>query len=296
MKAMKRKILNIGNMTGIYALLIIFAFVYIYPLTYAALQSFMAAEDIFNPMVHYVPENFTFDNYLVLINRMNFFGSIAYSMFLSGTTGLISALSCGLMGFALSRFEFKLKKLYIGLLIACLIIPPQVLMIPTFLGYSNLGLIGSEISFFLPALLGQGIKAPIFILICYSYFNTIPKSLDEAAQIDGCSPLATFFRMLLPLAMPALVLVFIFSMVWYWNETYLTTLYIGDSANTLNSNIALVLSTMENEALRDPMMARVNLPVKMASVIISIIPLVVFYLFMQKQFVEGIDRTGITGE
>ena len=172
MKAIKRRLINIGSITGIYALLVIFGFVYIYPLTYAALQSFMSTEDIFNPMVHFVPDNFTFDNFRVLLDRMNFTGSVTYSFYLAGATGLISALACGLMGFALSRFDFKMKKVYLGLIVACFIIPAQVLMIPTFLGYSRLGLIGSELSFFLPAALGQGIKSPIFILICYSYFNT----------------------------------------------------------------------------------------------------------------------------
>ena len=296
MKSVKRKALAHIRMAVIYTLLLILGFVYLYPICYALLQSFMSPEDIHNPMVHFVPSLFTLDNYRLLLDRMGYFASIGYSSYLSAASSLISALACGLMGYALSRFDFKLKKLYLALILTCFIIPPQVLMIPTYLGYSQLGLLGSEAAFFLPAALGQGLKSPIFILIFYSFFNTIPKSLDEAGKIDGCSPLHVFIRILAPLTIPAFTLVFIFSTVWYWNETYLTSLYIGDSVRTLPNSIALVLSSLEEEAMRDPMMARINLPIRMASVILAIIPLIVFYLILQRQFVESIDRTGITGE
>ncbi len=279
-----------------YLLLAIFGFVFAYPLVYIVLKSFMPRDDLFNPMVAMVPSVFTLENYNLLFGKFRYIESLGYTFFLAGVSSALQTLSCGLMGFGLSRYRFKLKPVYMALVVVAFIIPAQVLMIPTYMQYSRLKILGSPIAFFLPALLGQGLNSPIFILIFYSFFNTIPKSLDEAAQIDGASPARVFFGILLPLSLPAVQLTFIFSLVWYWNETYLTTLYIGSSAKTILNQISLVLSTLENDAVRDPSEALINVPIRMAATFLTIAPLLALYGVMQKQFVESIDKSGITGE
>ena len=290
-KEIKGRLFNLIS----YALLLIFGFVFIYPIVYMILKSFMPQGDIFNPYVHLIPSRFVLDNYKLLFKKMNFFEGIGQSILLTFTSAALQVISCGLMGYGLSRFDFKLKKLYIALVIISFVIPSQVLMIPTYLGYSELGLIGSKLSFFLPAAFGQGLKSSIFILIFYNFFNTIPRVLDEAAQIDGASSLQIFLRIAIPLSIPAVILTMIFSVVWYWNESYLTTLYIGE-AKTLPIQMASVLSTMENMANKDPNAAMVNIPFKMAANFVTIVPLLIFYSILQKQFVESVDKSGITGE
>lgn len=290
-KEIKGRLFNLIS----YALLLIFGFVFIYPIVYMILKSFMPQGDIFNPYVHLIPSRFVLDNYKLLFKKMNFFEGIGQSILLTFTSAALQVVSCGLMGYGLSRFDFKLKKLYIALVIISFVIPSQVLMIPTYLGYSELGLIGSKLSFFLPAAFGQGLKSSIFILIFYNFFNTIPRVLDEAAQIDGASSLQIFLRIAIPLSIPAVILTMIFSVVWYWNESYLTTLYIGE-AKTLPIQMASVLSTMENMANKDPNAAMVNIPFKMAANFVTIVPLLIFYSILQKQFVESVDKSGITGE
>ena len=290
-KEIKGRLFNLIS----YALLLIFGFVFIYPIVYMILKSFMPKGDIFNPYVHLIPSRFVLDNYKLLFEKMNFFEGIGQSILLTFTSAALQVVSCGLMGYGLSRFDFKLKKLYIALVIISFVIPSQVLMIPTYLGYSELGLIGSKLSFFLPAAFGQGLKSSIFILIFYNFFNTIPRVLDEAAQIDGASSLQIFLRIAIPLSIPAVILTMIFSVVWYWNESYLTTLYIGE-AKTLPIQMASVLSTMENMANKDPNAAMVNIPFKMAANFVTIVPLLIFYSILQKQFVESVDKSGITGE
>jgi len=278
-----------------YALLLIFGFVFIYPIVYMILRSFMGQGDIFNPFVHLVPTKPVLDNYKLLFGKMNFLKAIAQSIYLSFTSSALQVISCGLTGYGLSRFDFRLKKVYIALIIVSFVIPSQVLMIPTYLGLNELGLIGSRLSFFLPAVLGQGLKSSIFILIFYNFFNTIPRVLDEAAQIDGASAWIIFRKIAIPLSVPAVVLTMIFSIVWYWNESYLTTLYIND-AGTLPIQMSSVLSTLQNMANKDPNAMQVNIPVKMAANVLTIIPLLIFYTVLQRQFIESVDRTGITGE
>lgn len=306
---MKKKVLNVSvswnwfkkhgkgfiRMVSIYALLLIFGFVFIYPLFFMLLRSFMPMMDLFNPYVYLIPSRFTLDHYLQIFSKINLLDALSNSIFLSFVSAFFQAVSCGLMGYGLSRFEFRLKKVYMALAVATFIIPGQVLMIPTYLGYSQLGIIGSPLSFFLPAAMGQGIKSAIFILIFYNFFGTIPKSLDEAAQIDGASFLKIFYKVAVPLSIPAVILTMIFSIVWYWNESYLITLYI-EKARTLPLQMATVLSTMENLANRDPNVAQMNVNIKMAASVITIIPLLIFYGFFQRQFVESVDKSGITGE
>ena len=284
------------SMVCIYALLLIFGFVFIYPIVFVLLKSFMPPEDVFNPVVNMVPSRLTWQNYQLVLSRIRFFSSLGFSAYLAGVSSALSALTCGLMGYALSRYRFKLKGLFVALILLAFIIPPQVLMIPTYLNYSNWGILGSPLALFIPALLGQGFQSSIFILIFYSYFNTIPSSLDEASAIDGCSPLQTFRRIILPLSLPIVTLVFIFSVVWYWNETFLTGLYMGEAARTYLNQIHMLLGMWAREAVDNPMAAYINITAMMAGAALMILPLFVFYLVLQRQFVESVDKSGITGE
>ena len=292
----KNKWNKILSNIGIYGLLIIFGFVFIYPLVYMILTSLTPTEDVFNPLVNIVPSRITFQNYAELLSRMDVWSSLGYSFFLTGVSSLLSTLACGLMGYGLSRFNFKMKKFYLALVLIVFIIPTQVLVIPTFLTFAELNLLGSPLAFFIPAGLGQGFQSSIFILIFYSFFNTIPSALDEAAAIDGCSPWKTFIKIILPLSLPILTLVFIFSMVWYWNETYLMTLYLGDSSGTFINQVSVALARLSVDASQNPMGQQINLPIMMAAACLIIAPLLISYLFLQRQFVESVDKTGLTGE
>lgn len=279
----------------VYVLLLIFGFIFIYPLIYMILMSLRPSEDMFNPYVYLVPSRFVLDNYRLLFEKIDMVNALGNSIYLSVVSSLLQVVSCGMMGYGLSRFNFKMKNVYLVLVIVAFIIPAQVLMIPTYLGYSEIGIIGSPLAFFVPAGLGQGLNSSIFVLIFYSFFNTIPKALDEAAQIDGASAFTIFYRIALPLATPAIVLTLIFSIVWYWNESYLTTLYI-DEIKTLPMQMVSVLSSLENLANKDPNAAQMNIPIRMAASFITILPLLLFYGVLQRQFVESVDRSGITGE
>ncbi len=137
-------------------------------------------------------------------------------------------------------------------------------------------------------------------MIFYQFFNTIPKVLDEAARVDGAGPIRVFLRVTLPLAVPAVVVVFLFSFVWYWNETYLTGIYI-ENAQTIPLQLSrFAASFREQFGNVDPnaedFTDRLNEAIYMAGTLISILPLLVLYFGLQKWFVESVDRSGITGE
>jgi multiple sugar transport system permease protein len=185
-----------------------------------------------------------------------------------------------------------------GLILATFIIPAQNTVIPQMLTYKDMGLLGDIRSLIYPALLGQGFKSAIFILIFYQTFASLPKVLEEAARLDGASDLKIFLQIALPAAVPAFIVSIIFSVVWYWNETYLTVIFLEGGIQTLPMQLSKFVQAYEN--LYPPgtvnIFDRLNEAVKLAGTFLNILPLLVMYFILQKWFVESVDRAGITGE
>jgi multiple sugar transport system permease protein len=146
----------------------------------------------------------------------------------------------------------------------------------------------------LPATFGQGLSSAIFILIFYQFFRMQPTALDESAEIDGANPYQIFFKIGVPLALPAYLTSFLFSFVWYWNETYISSLFLGKELYTLQLQLFNFQSQF-NLATGLSQQA-VNEAIKYSATILIILPVLIVYIIMQKWFVEGIDRTGVTGE
>jgi len=161
--------------------------------------------------------------------------------------------------------------------------------------FRNLGIMSSESSMVLPAIFGQGVNAAIYILIFYQFFKTIPGVLMESAEIDGASPIKVFYKIALPLAIPSFLIVFLFSFVWYWNETFITGLYVGDQV-TLPLKLQAFRASYESLFPPGSFGSELNEAIMLAGNMITILPLLLLYFFAQRFFTESIDRTGITGE
>lgn len=266
-------------------------------------KSFMPLNDLLDTSINWLPSKFYLDNYRQALKSMNYAKALKDSIIIAGVPTLINVIVCAFVGYGFARYEFKGKKLMLGLLIFSFIIPPQATMMPTYVFYNDLGLLNSLKAFIIPALLGQGLKAQIFILIYYQFFRQVPQALIEAAKIDGAGHFKSFFRIAIPSAGPAILVVFLFSIVWYWNESYLTQLYVVGAFAKSSSWTSLIVSlkTFEtsyntSRAAAGSSMVDINESIKMAGTMLSILPLLIMYLVFQRQFVESVDRTGITGE
>ena len=292
-----------GKLAVIYGLLICIGFVYLYPLLYMIAKSLMQRADLLDSSVDWIPSTLYVNNYVDAFTSMDFVRTLWQSVVVAGLPTLLNMVMCAVIGYGFARYEFPLKKVMLGILIFSFIIPPQITMMPNYLLYNDLHILDSIKAFLLPAFLGQGIKAQLYILIFFQFFRQIPQALIEAAKIDGCGHFKTFFKIAVPSATPAILVVFLFSLVWYWNESYLTQLYVcgvlGDSYwNTLmvalkgfNDSYSQAGGSVTGEA-----MGSLNEGIKMAATMLSILPVLLLYFVLQKQFVESVDRTGITGE
>lgn len=288
----------------IYFVLICISFVYLEPIFRMVSMTFMSSTDVIDPSVDWLPKSPSLNNLMaaqtVLDLKKTLFNSIWFSALLATGQTLVSALT----GFALSRYQFKFKNVWFIMILLAFIIPVPLLMIPrlmifisaqNFLGFN---LIGTPIPQILMALLGQGVNSTILVLIFYNFFNLIPFSLDEAAMIDGAGPFQVFLKIAMKLSVSTVLVVFLFSFVWNWNETYITGTLVRNSIELLPAKLNIFDSAFKTYAAsgRGNAEFKINEAYKMSATLISITPLLILYAFVQKQFIQGIENTGITGE
>ena len=295
----------------VYVILGVMSFAFLYPFIYMLLKSLQSPEDVLNPAVGLLPTKIYGENMSRAFKVLALFpyrnkagdlqmGSLLTSIIYSGVPTILQVISCAFVGYGLAKFKFPGKKIVFALVVLTFIIPAQVLMGPTFILYRKLGLLGSMLTFAAPAALGQGLKSTIFIMLYFQFFNMLPRELDEAAEIDGASKLKVFFKVAVPLTVPMFVVAFIFSFVWYWNETYLTQLYM-DGVNTIPIQLQNFEATFKDmfpagNSGSSSIQNNINDAIFMAGTLISLVPLLLMYFVLQKQFVEGIDKAGLTGQ
>ena len=279
----------------IYLLLISFSYIYLYPLLFMVVNSLKNLDDLIDPGVKWIPSTLYFENYVRGLKVLEIPKSIMTTTTYVFKVSILTTFTSAVVGYGFARYRFPLRKLLFVLMLITFILPPQVTMVSNMLIYRKLGLMSSQNAMLIPAFLGQGINSAIYILIFYQFFRTIPKVLDESAQLDGASPFKIFRSIAIPLAIPSIIIVFLFSFVWTWNETFVTGLYVG---NPITLPLKLMQFVSSYETLYPPGTpgAELNEAIKLAGNVITIMPLLVLYFVAQKWFTESIDRTGITGE
>jgi multiple sugar transport system permease protein len=282
----------------LYLLLIAIGFVYLYPLLFMFVTSLKSPADLLNPMVQWIPNEVYTGNYEKAFRVLNYPQTLAASLLISVVPSLIQAAVASVVGYGLARYQFRGKNLILILILATFIIPAQNTVIPQLLTYRQFGLLGTIWSLILPAVAGQGFRSAIFILIFYQTFRSLPRELEESARLDGASDLTIFFRIAIPTAIPAFVISIIFSTVWYWNETYLTVIFLEGGIQSLPMQLSKFVQAYEN--LYPPgtvnIFDRLNEAVKLSGTFLNILPLLIIYFILQKWFVESVETSGITGQ
>ena len=156
----------------------------------------------------------------------------------------------------------------------------------------SINLVGTNFSMYIPALMCNGIRAGLFIYLFRQFFRGLPKELEDAAYLDGCGPFKTFISVMIPNAASSFLTVFIFSIVWYWNDYYVSSMYFNDP-NTIAlkvNNIANIISMYLDNKVG---LATDYVVWMEAACLLAIAPIVIMYIFLQKYFTEGIARAGL---
>ncbi len=282
---------------AIFALLTVIAFLYVKPILYMVSTSLKTVADMIDPVVGLIPRELNWHNYAEAWRGLKypegFFDTMTIALFGS----VFQVFTCALTGYALARLKFPGKNLMFFLILVAFLIPPQLTIVPLYMIYSELGWINTPFVFLVPALFGQGLRGALFIIIFRQFFLSQPKALEEAAKIDGASAFRLFFRIMMPLAAGACLVVFLFSFVWYWNMSYEAALFLSKDFTPLSLRLSsMQMELIGNRAIdfsagvgQDP----ISEGPRMAGAFLIIFPPLIVYLIAQRWFTEGIERTGL---
>ncbi len=264
-------------------------YVILYPFLTKIINGFKSYNDLIDPTVEYIPRNFTMQYYKQVLKDMNYLSSFGNTLIISLVVAFLQTAVAAFVGYGFARFKFKGNKLLFSMVIVMLLIPPQVILVPlfvrfkTFLGFINL--IDTSWPVFIMAATGMGYKNGLFIFLTRQVFMNTPKELNEAAAIDGCGVLKTFFRVILPSATTILTTVFLLSFSWQWTDTLYSGLFFQDTQ---------ILANVVNKVGIDASRVLAGNLQNIATLMV-VLPLAVLYVFAQRAFVETIDNAGIVG-
>jgi multiple sugar transport system permease protein len=274
-----RKVSSIEQV-AVHGLLIIWLLISVIPFIWMLSTSFKGPGEIFIFPPRWIPRNPTFNNYIDLFQNMNFGRPFLNSVIVSLSTTFLSVLVATMAGYGFAKFRFKNKNLLFLFILGTIMVPGQITMIPVFLLLSRLNLLNTYWGLILPA-----IANAFNIFFMRQYIMSIPDELIEAAKIDGAHEGWIFFRIILPLARPAMAAITIFTFTGSWNN-FLWPLIIATDESMYTLPVAVsVLGGQYTE----------NIAMQMAGSVIVILPLIIVFLFTQRYFIKGITFTGMKG-
>jgi len=257
----------------------------IYPLLWMIMSSFKESNTIFSTARSLIPENFILDNYK---NGWEGFGKTSFSVFfknsffISTVSTLGAVASSAIVAYGFSRCRFRERKILFAAMLVSMMLPFQVIMIPQYLWFKVLGWTNSFKPLIVPYFFGQG----FFIYMIMNFIDGIPRELDEAAKIDGCSYYGVFVRIILPLVVPALITSAVFSFMWRWDDFLSALLYVN---KTSMYPVSLAL-----KLFADPSSSS-DYGAMFAMATLSIMPAIIIFICLQKYLVEGISTSGLKG-
>ena len=261
-----------------YVLLIFGALLMVGPFVWMVSTALKLPADRFDHRL--IPSEVTFTNFTQAWNMMNFSSLLWNSFTIAALSTIGQVLTCSMGAFVFAIVRFRGREVLFLLLLATLMVPNQMTIIPQFLIFKALGLYGTAAPLYLPAFLGGAFG--VFLL--RQYFRTIPTDLLDAARLDGASLLSIYWSVYLPLARPALAALAIFSFMSSWNDLFSALIYLPSDLDKTTLPVGLSLFDR---------LYRGQWTVMMAAVLISVAPIMVAFFFVQKQFIQGIAMTGV---
>lgn len=277
----------------LYVILIDTAFIYLKPILYMVITMLKDSSNMLDPSVVWVPRSIFFGHLEEALRLLKFKIGFVYSISISLSVAVLQVISCAAAGYAFARLEFPFKRFWFIALVFTFILPPQLTILPSILMFKQIGWANSVLPMIVPAIFGHGLKGALFVIIFRQFFLTLPKELEEAARIDGANAFRFFFKVMLPLSKSAIIVVFLFSFVWNWNDFYLPSMYMSGSKEVpLSISLAKLAASLSADEAQGGISIFAE-PIKMAASFLIITPVLVVYAIAQRWFVEGIERTGL---
>jgi multiple sugar transport system permease protein len=293
------------------------SFVILYPFFARIAGSFMSKEDVIDATVSLIPKNFTFEIYKYIIIENHYFEALLNTALLSLFCALLQTLVACLIGYGLAKFKFKGNKLLMGAVVVSMIIPHRTLKLAIVQHFTKFDILkviswnykgpielikGAPLDLsntFAPLIIlsifGLAFKNGLYIYLMRQFFKGVPDELEESAYVDGSGVFRTFFKIILPLSVPMMITVFLFSFSWQWTDQFYTGLFFTSTINKvyLMPDIYQVMPPSLQTTYAGATLY--NNVVQNTAGILIILPLVIIYLFCQRYLVQGIERSGLVG-
>ncbi len=287
-----------------YTFLSVVAFVFMYPFLYMIITSLKSLEELFDLSVNWIPRSVYFKNYVYAFNLLEYPRHFIISTLVTLVSIGIKVTCSSFIGYGFARFRFPGKTVLFFFVVLSIIVPVQTILLPQYLIFASISWTGSYLPIIIPQMLGYGLRGGLFIFLFRQFFLNLPKSLEEAAKIDGSSAFGIFWKISLPSIKSSLIVTSVLAMVWHWNEYYEPAIYINKiqmmplpamlprvftmyqnffsgELNAAGTNPALLVETIVTEGTL------------MASIFLVIIPVLLVYMIVQKKFMQGIERSGL---
>jgi multiple sugar transport system permease protein len=298
-----------------HSLLIGLSFVILYPMLFMLSNAFKPYAQARDPGVIWIPKSFTFYNVGEVFGLMDYTGSLLNTLTYTVLPTLVQIGSCLLVGYGFARFRFPLKKPLFALVLLTVVVPPISLSTGLFQSFyhfnpfglfgllskitgglvpARINLIGTHWVTFIPAVFASSLRSGIYILIFRQFFMSMPRELEEAARIDGCSSFRTFRSVMLPNAQNIAITALMLAVVWNWNDYYTAASFIRAryTIATSLSELQDFLRQVIGSGADDMTIATTRMQ---AGVLLGVAPLLIMYLAFQNRLAESIENAGLTG-
>ena len=292
-----------------YAFLIAIAYVVIVQLVYILSFALRSPDEVYDASIVWVQKTFTLQNFKTAFKALYYMKTVSTTLGIQVLSGLIEVFTCSVAAYGFARFNFRGKNAMFVIVLIMILVPPQMTAVSMSLNYAHfdffgiLNLLGNIFEkelrpnllntgfvFWLPSAFGVGLRSGLFIFIYRQFFKGLPKELEEAASIDGANAFTTFSRVVLPSSGVAFLTVAIFSVVWHWNDYYLSVLYFVE-----DFPLSVSLAQLGNSMYLMGGAFNSSLAVNMAACTLYILPVLIMYFILQRKFISSIDRVGIVG-
>ena len=254
----------------------------LYPLLWLLAASFRPENEIFTS-ASIIPSAWSIDAYIRGWNglRTGFGTFYVNSFIISGLSVIGNVMACSMAAYAFARLNFRFKNFWFAMMLMTLMLPYQVTLIPQYVLFRQLGWVNT----FLPLVVPKFLAADgFFIFLMVQFFRGLPKELDEAAQMDGCSPWRIYWKIIIPLSMPVLATAAIFTFIWTWDDFFAPLVYLSDIRNF---TVTLGLRAFP-DATGDS-----DWGAMFAMSVLTLLPVMIFFLVFQRLLIEGIATTGM---
>lgn len=287
---MKKKVSHILISVVVYALLIEFVFVFLYPYLNMFIKSLQFGEDLRDVNRTWVLTGLNFSNYASALEGLDYWRTLLNNVIVVGLSTIGHVFSCSLAGYGLSRFKFPGNNLIFGIVLLSIMIPEILLIMPMSIQFLQWGWMGSMATIIVPSFLGFGLRGGLYIYIFRQFFRGLPRSYEESAKLEGCSQIGVFYRIMLPIGKTSILVVSTLSIIWHWND-YLEPRSFLKASNWL---LAQKLDALPSYLFWAQSATGENVsPVQLAAAALVTLPILIIFAFIQKNFMKGIEFSGL---